>query len=205
MIKLVPAICPSCGGQLELDDNMKRAECKYCKNTIIVDEAIEKFKTDSKGGLKISGIKNLDQHIEEANKYFKVGKYNEAIAACHKVFKLDPFNENAIIVKTKSLLEQWNHIKNNEKKLNYGNPEALAIARSIKVNYEDLLSIVHANESEDEVYNKIGLDNINHCEYIISKLEKSNNRFNKMEKGVFILLIILVLVPLIIAIVLSLK
>lgn len=56
MINLVPAKCPNCGAQLKLDDNMKRAKCSFCKSTIIVDEAIEKFKTDSKGNLKVSGI-----------------------------------------------------------------------------------------------------------------------------------------------------
>ena len=79
MINLVPAKCPNCGAQLELDDNMKRAECKFCKSTIIVDEA----------------TKDYSDKIETARKYMKLKKYGDAERVIDNVLKEDELNLEA--------------------------------------------------------------------------------------------------------------
>ena len=49
MVNLVPAKCPSCGAQLELDDNMKRAECSFCNTKIIVKTDTNAASVQKKG------------------------------------------------------------------------------------------------------------------------------------------------------------
>ena len=79
MINLVPAKCPSCGASLELDDNLKRTECKYCKTTIIVDDAIAKYKLEISGEVKVDGISGKEELLDNANAKFEMNNYNEAL------------------------------------------------------------------------------------------------------------------------------
>ena len=78
MVNLVPAKCPNCGAQLELDDNMKRAECNFCKSTIIVDDAIVKYKIEISGEVKVDGIVGQEELLKNAEAKMKIGKYGEA-------------------------------------------------------------------------------------------------------------------------------
>ena len=96
MVNLVPAKCPSCGAQLELDDNMKRAECKFCKSTIIVDDAIEKYKLEISGNVKVSGIQGESDKIDIARKYIKLDKYEEAQKIINEILEKNPFYLEAI-------------------------------------------------------------------------------------------------------------
>ena len=96
MVNLVPAKCPSCGAQLELDDNMKRAECKFCKSTIIVDEAIQKYQVELKGNVKVSGIQGESDKIDIAKKYIKLDKYEEAEKILNEVIEKNPFYLEAL-------------------------------------------------------------------------------------------------------------
>ncbi len=90
MINLVPAKCPSCGAQLELDDNLKRTECKYCKTTIIVDEAIQKYQIEISGEVKVDGIDGKDKILEDAKTYAKLENYDEAIEKFQEYIKKYP-------------------------------------------------------------------------------------------------------------------
>ncbi|MBQ6521059.1 MAG: hypothetical protein IJI14_20315 [Anaerolineaceae bacterium] len=42
-VKFVPAACPKCGGQLEVDPSQEAAVCKYCGTPFIVDKAIQNY------------------------------------------------------------------------------------------------------------------------------------------------------------------
>ena len=42
-VKFVPAICPKCGGQLEVDPSQEAAVCKFCGTPFIVDKAIQNY------------------------------------------------------------------------------------------------------------------------------------------------------------------
>lgn len=96
MIKLVPAKCPCCGANLELDDNLKKTECKYCKTTIIVDEAIEKYQIEVAGKIKISGIQDDDDKLEIAKNYIIIKNYAKAKETLEDILEKNPFNINAV-------------------------------------------------------------------------------------------------------------
>lgn len=42
-VKFVPAICPKCGGQLEVDPAQEAAVCKFCGTPFIVEKAIQNY------------------------------------------------------------------------------------------------------------------------------------------------------------------
>ena len=41
--KLVPGVCPQCGGQLEVDPKQEAAVCSYCGTPFIVSKAINNY------------------------------------------------------------------------------------------------------------------------------------------------------------------
>lgn len=42
---LVPAICPNCGGQVEVNNSQEAAVCKFCGTPFIVEKAINQYNT----------------------------------------------------------------------------------------------------------------------------------------------------------------
>ncbi len=42
-IKLVPAICPQCGGTLEVDPGQDTAVCQFCGSQVIIEKAINNY------------------------------------------------------------------------------------------------------------------------------------------------------------------
>ena len=96
MVNLVPAKCPSCGAQLELDDNMKRAECSFCNTTIIVDDAIAKYKLEVSGNVKVSGTKDYSDKLLIVKKHLKVRKYVNAKELLEKILEDDEYNLEAL-------------------------------------------------------------------------------------------------------------
>ena len=42
-VKFVPAVCPKCGGQLEVDPTQEAAVCKYCGTPFVVEKAIQNY------------------------------------------------------------------------------------------------------------------------------------------------------------------
>lgn len=156
MIQLVPAKCPNCGAQLELDDNMKRAECSFCKSTIIVDDAIAKYKIEISGKVEVDGIKTFNQRIEDAKKYIKLDKFKEAKKLLDEVLKEDPFNEDAIYCWIRNII---NYLYNNHF-------ERLPLDTLPREDFPDLWNII---SQLHEQYDKL------------KKLDESKNYEKKLE------------------------
>ena len=43
-MKLIPARCPSCGADIEVNKDNETTKCKYCETRIIIDDAIDEAK-----------------------------------------------------------------------------------------------------------------------------------------------------------------
>ena len=78
MIKLQAAVCPQCGGQIEVNPKLEKTICQYCGTTILVDDAVQKYKIELSGKVKVDGVKNRDDFLEQAKKHFKVEEFLEA-------------------------------------------------------------------------------------------------------------------------------
>ena len=42
---LVPAKCPECGGNINIEANKRAAICEFCKQPFVVEDAINNFNT----------------------------------------------------------------------------------------------------------------------------------------------------------------
>lgn len=71
--------CPSCGGQLELSENLEIAHCMYCgTKTLLQEQDISKERLD------------IVFYKELSNNALLAENYNEAIQYCNKVLEIDP-------------------------------------------------------------------------------------------------------------------
>lgn len=72
----VAAICPACGGQLQLDDSLEKGFCQYCGTQIIVQDAIHGVKIE--GPVQVMGISTLETELRNVSAYIKLGKLEDA-------------------------------------------------------------------------------------------------------------------------------
>jgi DNA-directed RNA polymerase subunit RPC12/RpoP len=42
MVKLVPAVCPQCGADLEVPEHLDKAHCVYCGTKIFIEKKVDK-------------------------------------------------------------------------------------------------------------------------------------------------------------------
>ena len=77
-MKLVNAKCPSCGANIIINNNEEVVTCKYCRNSIIVDEAIACYKIKVTGIINIDGIQSNTELISSANQLLSMHEYLKA-------------------------------------------------------------------------------------------------------------------------------
>lgn len=77
---LVPAKCPECGGNINIDSEKRAAVCEFCKQPFVVEEAITNFNTTynitNHNSIKadvvmINESENKEQSAEDLKKKFK--------------------------------------------------------------------------------------------------------------------------------------
>lgn len=103
-VKFVPAVCPKCGGQLQVDPTQEAAVCQFCGTPFIVEKAIQQYTVqnakidhvdnvtvDLKGSvqsiLDFAG-KEMDKSREERreNKKFQMEKDKAFFGQAWKIF-----------------------------------------------------------------------------------------------------------------------
>lgn len=42
MAELIPAVCPQCGGELQVPQHLEKAHCMYCGTQFIIDKKVDK-------------------------------------------------------------------------------------------------------------------------------------------------------------------
>ena len=105
-MKLTPAKCPSCGANIEVNENLEKTICQYCGTMVLIEEAIEKYKIEISGKVEVEGIRSNAQKIENARKHMKIGEYMKAQELLNQVNNDDSFNieaqclwiENALLI-----------------------------------------------------------------------------------------------------------
>lgn len=91
-MKLVAAVCPSCGAKLDVNPNEETVVCKYCLSTIIIQDAIAKYKIEISGNVEISNLSKVDNYIKIAERHLKDCEYQDAFDYYKKAIELDPDN-----------------------------------------------------------------------------------------------------------------
>ena len=96
-MKLVAAKCPSCGASIEVNSNEETTKCKYCKQAILIDDAIAKYKLEISGEVEVKNLPKIDNLLKVANRHFNNNNYEDAYETYDEVLKLDPDNTLALI------------------------------------------------------------------------------------------------------------
>ena len=91
-IKFVAAKCPSCGANIEVNDNEKKTKCTFCNTTILVDEAIQKYKIELSGEVEVKNMPKLESILKVADRHYNDGEYDEALEQYSSALVLDPDN-----------------------------------------------------------------------------------------------------------------
>ena len=196
MVKLVPAKCPNCGAQLELDDNMKRAECSFCKSTIIVDDAIEKYKIEISGTIEVDGIKSDKKRLTEAKKHIEFGKYDAAINTLTQT--TDPYDVDGNILFLQACLGQLFNIDKNKylannnflKYIQENDDEMSSLCQSIETTLKkikDLKSTDKMNKEleENDIHNEMLFSEELKIYYDLDKfLEENNKKFRQYSETI---------------------
>jgi tetratricopeptide (TPR) repeat protein len=89
--KLVRLSCPSCGGALELPDNLTVAHCIYCGTKILLDQ----------DGV-VQERRDLARYIELCKVSVEAKNHKEVIEYCNRILEIDPKNIDAWINKAVS-------------------------------------------------------------------------------------------------------
>lgn len=120
-MSLVPAKCPECGGNINIDPDKKAAICEYCRQPFIVQEAINIFnstyiitnnvtneiKTESinvfESKTKVENLLKRAKQLEEDR------KWEQALEYCEQALASDPDNDTA-----KQIAEECEYMKAQE-------------------------------------------------------------------------------------------
>jgi len=89
--KLLKLNCPSCGGALELPDNLIVAHCIYCGGKVLLDQ-------DS----IVRETRDLQRYGELCRVALEAKNHKEAIEYCNRILEIDPRNVEAWIYKAVS-------------------------------------------------------------------------------------------------------
>ena len=77
-MKFTPAKCPSCGANIEVNENLEKTICQYCGTTVLIQDAIQKYKIEVSGKVKVDGILGKSELLEQAKNHIKLEEYREA-------------------------------------------------------------------------------------------------------------------------------
>ena len=98
MVKLVPAICPQCGAQLKVNPGDEQMDCEFCGTTIMIDDAVQKYKIEVEHKIRIDGLHGREYQFEQAQKHFDVEEYYDAISFLVSILTDDKFDIEALIL-----------------------------------------------------------------------------------------------------------
>lgn len=89
---LVPAICPTCGGAIKVDENQKAAICTSCGNPFIVQEAINihQTKIEHVDVVNVMDDRSAQARLDAAEAQLKLKDFISAQTAFEDACKLRP-------------------------------------------------------------------------------------------------------------------
>lgn len=96
-MKLVAAKCPNCGANLDVNPNDETIKCQYCRSSILVDDAIAKYKLEISGEVEIRNLPKIDNYLKIADRNYQTKEYDEAYKTYAKIIELDPNNTISLL------------------------------------------------------------------------------------------------------------
>lgn len=96
-MKLVAAKCPNCGANLDVNPKLDTTKCEYCHQSILIDDAIAKYKLEISGSFEVENLPKYDNILKLANRNYDNKQYEEAYKGYDQLLKLDADNTTALL------------------------------------------------------------------------------------------------------------
>jgi len=91
----VAAKCTNCGGELQLDDNLKTGYCMFCGSRVVIQEAIDLKKVQIEGKVSVEGLATVENLLMRGNQSMEAGEYKKAEDFFEQVINIDAKNHAA--------------------------------------------------------------------------------------------------------------
>lgn len=117
----------------------------------------------------------FDKYLENANKFYKISEYQSAINYCNSALNIEPFSEDAIILKLKSFLKYFEEKEDFEQEFKAENINRWNELKDFKVVYDRLLKIFDANGTTDSMIDKIGKSTYDKTLYFLDLLKNNDD------------------------------
>jgi len=92
-MSFVPAKCPSCRGEIQLDNQREISFCSYCGTKVLFKEALQKIELSK--GEAIDNKRSIEKLFQNAEMFYKHGDYEEEIEILKKITQNYPEDYNA--------------------------------------------------------------------------------------------------------------
>lgn len=96
-MKLVAAKCPNCNSNIEVNPNETTIKCEYCKGTILINDAIEKYKIDISGKIEVKNLPKIEDILKIGERNYNLKNYDKAYKNYEKIVELEPDNSIALL------------------------------------------------------------------------------------------------------------
>lgn len=107
-MKIVPAKCPNCGANIEVDEEQETTKCKYCGDAILIDRALEKYNVE----IKVTNVPDLESYLTLGERSYFDEDYIKAFEYYNRAIILDP-NNYLIVLRlglTKELIADYDNL-----------------------------------------------------------------------------------------------
>ncbi|MDD4718611.1 MAG: hypothetical protein PHY00_02205 [Bacilli bacterium] len=191
-MKLVSAKCPNCGANLKLSKENENVICDYCRQTIIVDDAVACYKLKLSGTVSIEGIQSNFELINSANELLKMNEYLQAKRQFQEFTEKCPDNYQGwlglLICRTRNFsIKDNNYLFENDVKKYHVNFMKTA-PDEVKSEYTDIIDSYLHPTVEKQIQKKIKiriLDKIKEKKLNLNFISKINKSY--IFSGILIL------------------
>ena len=163
-MKLVPAKCPSCGANIEVDRSLKFTKCQYCGTEIIVEEAVENLLK-----VELKDSPTLENYLKLGNRYFENSEYEEAYKIYCKAEEIDPDNPIVVLRRglCRTMIVDYNHF------------DVASAINGLKTSYDLMKKMKMAKEEITLSITETGTVLFAVYQYIVDVYQR--NKFNKEQ------------------------
>lgn len=163
-MKLIPAKCPSCGANIDVDRSLKFTKCQYCGTEIVVEEAIENLLK-----VELKDSPTLENYLKLGNRYFENLEYEEAYKIYCKAEEINPDNPIVVLRRglCRTMIVDYNHF------------DVASAINGMKTSYELMKKMKMSKEEITLSITETGTVLFAVYQYVVDVYQR--NKFNKEQ------------------------
>lgn len=145
-MKLIPARCPSCGADIEVNRDYETTKCKYCDTKVIIDDAIAKYK------IEIENMPTAKSYLKLGARNLEHGELTKAQELLEKALEINPDSPETIIKENLSKVLQHQLTEKEFDKVLYSFKDASKFCSSEKLDELIMYSVKLLDKERMETF-----------------------------------------------------